>query len=137
MKPILREVPADNGEFSHFELIDKGTGRILWSEESIHRNAEMLESRISDFGPQHVHTLKIHPEYFLKKLAGLSKTEVRVNDRNFNVGDLLILSEFEPSTEVYTGREIDVVVTDLQYLSEFKGTENFVIMTVHLDAVRL
>lgn len=32
-KPLVREVFADNGEHSHYELLDAETGKVLWTEE--------------------------------------------------------------------------------------------------------
>lgn len=32
-KPIINEVFADNGEHSHWELINAETGELLWSED--------------------------------------------------------------------------------------------------------
>lgn len=32
-KPTLKECFADNGEHSHWELIDTDTGKVLWTEE--------------------------------------------------------------------------------------------------------
>jgi hypothetical protein len=32
-KPIIKECFADNGEHSHWELINSDTGEVLWSEE--------------------------------------------------------------------------------------------------------
>lgn len=31
-KPTIKECFADNGEHSHWELIDSDTGKVLWSE---------------------------------------------------------------------------------------------------------
>ena len=33
MKPLVIEKFADNGEFSHYELINTENGEILWSED--------------------------------------------------------------------------------------------------------
>lgn len=33
VKPLVREVFADNGEHSHYELLDAETGKVLWTEE--------------------------------------------------------------------------------------------------------
>lgn len=32
-KPLVREVFVDNGEHSHYELLDAETGKVLWTEE--------------------------------------------------------------------------------------------------------
>ena len=51
------------------------------------------------------HRLKTWPEYFQAILAGHKTFEVRKNDRDFRVGDLLILAEYEPNEEPgYTSR---------------------------------
>jgi ASC-1-like (ASCH) protein len=60
------------------------------------------------------HELKIHPEHYTDVLLGLKKVEIRLNDRNYQEGDLLILNEFDPKTERYTGgqvkRKVDYVL---------------------------
>ena len=47
-----------------------------------------------------VHDLKIWPEYFERVKTGLKTFELRKDDRNFQVGDELLLREFNES---YTG----------------------------------
>lgn len=32
-KSLVREVFADNGEHSHYELLDAETGKVIWAEE--------------------------------------------------------------------------------------------------------
>lgn len=51
------------------------------------------------------HELKIWPEYFQPVLANKKNFEVIVNDRNFQVGDKLILLEWDPVKQDYTGRK--------------------------------
>lgn len=50
-----------------------------------------------------VHELKTLPEYFNAIRNGLKNFEVRKNDRDFKVGDFLVLKEWDG--EHYTGRE--------------------------------
>ena len=63
------------------------------------------------------HELKIHPKYYRAVLLGLKKVEIRLNDRNYQEGDLLILNEFDPKTEKYTGgqvkRKVDFIIRDV------------------------
>lgn len=51
-----------------------------------------------------VHQLKILPKWFEDVAAGKKNFEIRKNDRNFKVGDILILEEYEDGK--YTGREV-------------------------------
>ena len=52
------------------------------------------------------HELKCWPEYFQEIWEYRKTFELRVNDRNYQVGDLLHLREWNPTTKEYTGREI-------------------------------
>ena len=52
------------------------------------------------------HELKIWPECFVAVQAGNKPFDVRENDRHFQVGDELILREFDPDAGQYTGRTI-------------------------------
>ncbi|WP_245839182.1 DUF3850 domain-containing protein [Yersinia kristensenii] len=56
------------------------------------------------------HSLKIIPEHFDAVFIGYKKAELRLNDRNFSVGDCLILNEWELNAG-YSGRSIVVEVT--------------------------
>lgn len=51
-----------------------------------------------------VHLLKIWPEFFELVFRGVKTFEVRKNDRGFGVADTLVLREWNPVTEEYTGR---------------------------------
>jgi hypothetical protein len=67
------------------------------------------------------HELKIHPKFYKDILFGLKKVEVRKNDRNYQENDLLILNEFDPKIEKYTGgqvkRKVDYVIRDIAGLA--------------------
>lgn len=59
--------------------------------------------------PQHgrerkLHRLKTLTRYFGAVMIGLKPFEVRFNDRDYRVGDFLLLQEYDPETETY-GRE--------------------------------
>lgn len=51
------------------------------------------------------HELKTWTEYFRAVRAGNKPFEVRKNDRDFKVGDILALKEFDPVNEVFSGQE--------------------------------
>lgn len=52
-----------------------------------------------------IHELKIIPEYYNDIISGRKTFEVRFNDRNYQVGDVLVLREYEDGE--YTGRAIE------------------------------
>lgn len=58
-----------------------------------------------------VHNLKIWPQYLEDVKSGNKQFEVRKNDRNYEVGDTLILEEFNPTKGTYTGRWIPELIT--------------------------
>ncbi|GAA4354494.1 hypothetical protein GCM10023185_16420 [Hymenobacter saemangeumensis] len=52
------------------------------------------------------HELKTWPACFVALEAGNKTFDVRENDRNYRVGDALLLLEYEPEDQQYTGRSI-------------------------------
>lgn len=55
-------------------------------------------------GAKMKHELKIYPHYFQAVLDGKKTFEIRKNDRGFNVGDTVVLKEWDNIK--YSGREI-------------------------------
>lgn len=60
---------------------------------------------------------KIWPEYFEAVVSGKKKYELRLNDFDIQEGDTLILEEWDPQTQNYTGRKTAKKVT---YVGKFK-----------------
>jgi ASC-1-like (ASCH) protein len=60
---------------------------------------------------------KIRPEYFNLIKSGKKRFELRLADFEINEGDFLLLKEWNPETEKYTGREIKV---KSDYILKFK-----------------
>lgn len=50
-----------------------------------------------------VHYLKTESPYFQAVKSGIKPFEVRKNDRDFKVGDTLILEEVDPVKKIHTG----------------------------------
>ncbi|EMG8327500.1 DUF3850 domain-containing protein [Salmonella enterica] len=77
-----------------------------------------------------VHTLKIAPKYLNAVVAGQKKAELRKNDRNYKVGDVLSLKEW--SHGKYTGREWSAVITHVLPVNEVvAGFESWVVLSIH------
>jgi hypothetical protein len=64
------------------------------------------------------HRLKTHPPYFDLVADGTKTFELRRHDRNFRQGDTLILEEYDPAAQAYTGRvcwaSVTYVLSDAQ-----------------------
>jgi hypothetical protein len=59
-----------------------------------------------------LHKVKSWPHLFEATLSGAKTHDMRRStDRDYRVGDVLCLQEFEPSTDSYTGRELNVRIT--------------------------
>lgn len=74
------------------------------------------------------HTLKTWPEPFEASYQGVKTFEVRVNDRNYQVGDHLELMEWEPDTKRYTGRRCIGVVAYILHGGQFGLPEGLCVM---------
>lgn len=59
------------------------------------------------------HELKCWPEHFDPLARGLKTIELRLNDRNYQVGDVLYLREYEPLEHAYTGRSVHALITHI------------------------
>ena len=76
------------------------------------------------------HDLKTWPIYFQAILDHAKTFEIRKNDRDFKVGDILMLREYEPVSEQYTGREVCKVVTDVFSHIGFGLQSGYVILSL-------
>lgn len=83
-----------------------------------------------------IHELKDDPFTFNATASGLKSYEIRFNDRNYRVGDYLILKETKFSGEEmrngkpleYTGRQVTRVITHI--LTGYGLKERWVILSV-------
>lgn len=58
-----------------------------------------------------IHDLKTWPEHFRDVRAGIKTAELRLNDRNYQPGDVLVLREYDPRADEYTGEVESRTVT--------------------------
>jgi len=78
---------------------------------------------------QQTHKLKTLPQYFEEVAANRKPWELRKNDRNFKVHDILILQEYIPE-EGYTNRELRVKVIYIFKGGRYGLAEDYCIMSV-------
>lgn len=76
------------------------------------------------------HELKTWTAFYHDVAAGIKKFELRKNDRDFKVGDLLILEEWNTELKEYTGNSCVVRVVYILQGGQFGLEEGYVIMSI-------
>lgn len=79
------------------------------------------------------HTLKTINPYFEELWIGAKKFEVRKDDRSFQVGDTLILREYDPTNDTYSGRVINAEVTYKLAGGQFGIKEGYCVLSIDHD----
>lgn len=77
-----------------------------------------------------IHELKCWPEYFDQVQMGRKKFEVRKNDREFKQYDLLVLREWNPDLQEYTGNQVTRTVTYILPGGKLGIEEGYVVMSL-------
>ena len=77
------------------------------------------------------HELKTWPAFFADLKTGQKTFELRKNDRNFQVGDLLILREYYPEEDRYTGCKCKRKITHvLRYAPSFGLEVGYAVLSI-------
>jgi hypothetical protein len=79
---------------------------------------------------ERIHELKTWKEYYHEVFMGHKKFEVRVNDRDFKVGDILTLCEWDNEKKEYTGRMLSRRVLYILHGGHFGICDGFVVMSI-------
>lgn len=83
------------------------------------------------------HEIKCLPKYFDALVDGLKNFEVRKNDRDYKVGDSLLIREYDSEKKSYTGYELYApVVYILENDESFTGlAEGFVVLGLNVNVL--
>ncbi len=81
-----------------------------------------------------MHELKCYPEHFDPVARGVKTVELRLNDRNYQVGDTLFLREYEPLERAYTGRTAHAAITHIVSGGEWLSP-GYVALSIRAGAV--
>lgn len=107
------------------DRIDRETAKKIreWTDE---RKMDVLPSERGD-GSSQIHQLKIGASFFKDVCTGKKSFEIRKNDRNYQVGDMLELIEYSDGNS--TGRTVKVCITYI--LEDYTGIkEGYCIMAI-------
>lgn len=75
-----------------------------------------------------VHDIKCWPEYFQAAKAGKKPFEVRKNDRNYQIGDVLQQMEWDPISGEYSGDFITQEITYILHGGQFGIDAGYIVM---------
>lgn len=74
-----------------------------------------------------IHEIKCWPEFFAAVRSGIKTFEVRLNDREYQVGDRLLIKEWDKDTECFTG---NAVSRDVQYVTNYNQKDGYVVLGI-------
>ncbi|WP_337090011.1 DUF3850 domain-containing protein [Leuconostoc pseudomesenteroides] len=93
-----------------------------------------------------IHELKLDTEYFDDVKSGLKTFEIRKNDRDYQVGDLISLSRFEDGKYLKTKsglyankenglkavplNEADTILMVVNYITDYEQKDGYVVMGI-------
>lgn len=105
----------------------------MLEQDAAHHSSEVHpETR-----PAVMHRVKSWPDLFQAALSGAKTHEMRkADDRDYRVGDILRLCEYDPKSRTYTGRELSLeitYVTSAEFPCALSGEglhENYCILSV-------
>lgn len=85
-----------------------------------------------------IHELKVWKQFYPDVASKLKQFEIRQNDRNFKPGDTMILQEWDPELEKYTGNRCDASVDYVLYHEDFpQGIQKgYCVMSITVMATR-
>lgn len=79
---------------------------------------------------QQIHELKCWPEFFTPIWDGRKTYEIRNNDRGFEVGDHLLLREWNPDSKGYSGRYILMEITHTLSGPQWGLKDGYIILAI-------
>jgi len=77
-----------------------------------------------------IHELKTDRQVFNLTIRGVKNYEVRLNDRDFKVGDKLRLKEWDPVQKIYTGRTVTRNVDHILFGGQYGISPDYVVMSI-------
>lgn len=77
-----------------------------------------------------VHGLKTWPSVFRDVVDGRKPWEYRLNDRDYQVGEFMLLREFDPLSQTYSGRSLLCEIVLLVHGGIFGIPRGYVIATI-------
>lgn len=78
------------------------------------------------------HELKCNPEYFARIGSGQKTFEIRKNDRDFQVGDILVLKEYDPKRGWPDHGSYEVIRAKVVYMTSYEQKDGYIVLGIEL-----
>jgi hypothetical protein len=91
-----------------------------------------LSSKSTAYQYSQEHELKCAQEHYIRIISGQKTFEIRKNDRNFQVGDILILREYDAKR----GQYIDcspAIRARIVYITHYAQKDDFVVLGIAIE----
>lgn len=76
------------------------------------------------------HELKLHPAYFQRVADGTKTFEIRKNDRDFQVGDALLLKEYDPARGWPDHAAYGTIRAQIIYMTSYEQKDGYVVLGI-------
>lgn len=103
-----------------------------WMNNNVETFARAWINRYTVKHDTNYQILKLHVDYFDDVADGVKTFEIRKNDRDYQVGNILVLREYDPIdsyTGAFTGRECRARIT---YITDYAQKDNYVVLGIVL-----
>jgi hypothetical protein len=80
------------------------------------------------------HYLKIWPEFYKDVKSRRKRFEMRFNDRGYQVGDILVLQEFDPTLKDYTGSSDIIALVTYALTQKPFVPDGYICMSINVIA---
>jgi hypothetical protein len=76
------------------------------------------------------HKVKCWPTHFKPMASGEKNNSRRRLDRDYRPGDTIVIQEWKPVDEIYTGLELLYIITHIEYGGNFGMAKQFCILSL-------
>ena len=77
------------------------------------------------------HEIKIDTKFYARVADGQKTFEIRKNDRDYQVGDVLCMREYDPKGEYYIDHS-HMLIANIVYMSTFQQKEGYVVLGIEV-----
>lgn len=78
---------------------------------------------------QTTHDIKIYTQFYNRVFSEQKTFEIRKNDRDYQVGDILLMREYDPEKREYIDHS-QPISAEIVYMSNFEQKEGYVVLGI-------